>query len=352
MHLSSRLALATASSVLVTLVPGASGAVAASAPASAGTTDQCALLETVAHRGFHPPGTDDNTMKSFRGASAAGFSIETDVWSDADGVLWVFHDRSTRRSTGVRGFIDEMTTEEVADLRYRDTGARIPTFDRALAQWVSTPSTRVFVEVKLVEDVLAVAEKIRQAGRLDSTFLTAYTPYTYRNAPDVRTLYKVPGSVNDPDPSIATDIGADLVAIPRPALTRARVEEFQAAGVEVQGFNSNAKAAWAIALDARVDGQLTDSPRELGRFCHQYTTPPRISDVVAAKAGSRKISIRGRFLSTASSVRVAGIRARLLQAAPRRLEVTLPKRVGRTAKVKVVTPAGSDVTQRVRVRRG
>lgn len=344
----SSLALPIASAVAIGLLSHSSGAIAA--PAAASTDSPCASFEAVAHRGFHPPGVDENTVGSFRAATASNFSIETDVWSDSEGVLWMFHDRSTRRSTGVRGFIDEMTTKEVTGLRYKDTGSRIPTFDRAMAQWSSTPTTRVFVEVKKVEDVLAVADRIRQAGRIETTFLTSFTPYTARNAPDMRTLWKIPGWVEDPDPSMATDLGADVVALPWPSMTRDRVDRFRAAGVEVQGFNSNASSRWAKAIKAGADGQLTGSPAGLRQFCRQYISPPRVSGVVPAAAGSQTVVIRGRNLGTTKTVLIAGIRARQLIAAPRRIELKLPARVGRAAKVKVVTPAGTDVMRRVQVR--
>ena len=76
----------------------------------------------MAHRGYHSGGVVENTLAAFVEATRRGFSIETDVWKDSDGQLWVFHDHDVERLTGTPGYIDEMTTEQVAALRFLKGG--------------------------------------------------------------------------------------------------------------------------------------------------------------------------------------------------------------------------------------
>ena len=72
-----------------------------------------------AHRGDRR-NYPENTMPAFRAAVEMGCdAIETDVRMTKDGHLVLIHDRDTLRTTGVHGFVDEMT---LAELRALDAG--------------------------------------------------------------------------------------------------------------------------------------------------------------------------------------------------------------------------------------
>ena len=83
-----------------------------------------------AHRGLHARGVPENTMAAFRAAASQGYGIETDLRTDADGQLLLFHDRckADRR-------VDQLTHAELAAL----VGHDVPTLDDLLAADLGVP---------------------------------------------------------------------------------------------------------------------------------------------------------------------------------------------------------------------
>ncbi len=86
-----------------------------------------------AHRGDRK-NCPENTLSAFRAAVKAGCDmIETDIHMTADRELILMHDRNTLRTTGVDGFITDMTLAEVKELNAGHTfsedfnGERVPT---------------------------------------------------------------------------------------------------------------------------------------------------------------------------------------------------------------------------------
>jgi len=96
----------------------------------------CLRFAPVAHRGLHDVTKNDpeNSLKAFQQAVDAGYSIETDLWLTKDGVPIAFHDGVTKRLCGVEGHVEDMTLEEVKQLRILGTDATIPTLEEVLAK--------------------------------------------------------------------------------------------------------------------------------------------------------------------------------------------------------------------------
>ena len=73
-------------------------------------------MEVTAHRGasrFFP----ENTMAAFQGALEAGADwIELDVHESKDGQIFVMHDKSFKRTTGVNALAWTLTYDEIAEL--------------------------------------------------------------------------------------------------------------------------------------------------------------------------------------------------------------------------------------------
>ena len=116
------------------------------APAAQAAPTVCADLEIDAHRGYHYPRFDENSLPGMAEAAERGYAIETDVWADVEGQLWVFHDRDVSRTTtgwGEERNIDAMTTAQVAALRYKKAGSPLPRLEEALGLWQTCPSTRI-----------------------------------------------------------------------------------------------------------------------------------------------------------------------------------------------------------------
>jgi len=100
-----------------------------------------------AHRG-DKKNCPENTMPAFERALALGVDmIETDIHMTCDGQLVLMHDRSTLRTTGVDGFIDRMSFEQIKKL---DAGA---VFGEAFRN-TQVPSVRDFMEWLRSNDLL------------------------------------------------------------------------------------------------------------------------------------------------------------------------------------------------------
>lgn len=83
-----------------------------------------------AHRGLHGRDAPENTLAALCAAAAQGYGIETDLRTDADGRLLLFHDRckGDRR-------VDQLTHGELEAL----VGYAVPTLDDLLAADLGVP---------------------------------------------------------------------------------------------------------------------------------------------------------------------------------------------------------------------
>jgi glycerophosphoryl diester phosphodiesterase len=244
-------AVAVLAAVLVSLP---SGAAEAATP--------CSSLEIQAHRGYHYRSIDQNTIRSFDEANARGYTIETDVWRDAQGQLWIFHDRDVSKLTNGTGFIDQMSTAQVRALRYNKAGSPLPTLEEAVAAWSRYPTRRIYIEPKQQDAIPAMARQLQLAGLVDNIYFAGYWDYVERRFPAFKTQ---PKSSTYYDPSRWAS--NDAVMTSWTSMTLARVRAYQQAGLEVLHFRSNTTTAWENAISLNFDGIMTDRPDELRAFC-------------------------------------------------------------------------------------
>ncbi len=80
----------------------------------------------------------ENSMKAFRLAVRHGFGSELDVHLTADDRLVVFHDDSLLRMTGTDRRIEEMTWDELRQIRLLDTECRIPLLEEVFDLYTSS----------------------------------------------------------------------------------------------------------------------------------------------------------------------------------------------------------------------
>ncbi len=136
-------------------------------------------MKIFAHRGSsgtHP----ENTLAAFRAAAALPIDgVEIDVHLTKDGEVVVIHDEKINRTTNGKGYVKDMTLEE---LQQYDAGSwfseewggeRVPTLDEVLEIYEGT-SHRLNIEIKsdifpydgLVEKVLTIANNRGMSDRL------------------------------------------------------------------------------------------------------------------------------------------------------------------------------------------
>ena len=232
----------------------------------------CGSLEIVAHRGYHNAKIDEESLTAFSQAATRGYSIETDVWPDADGKLWIFHDRNVKRITGVDQNIDQMTSDQVAALRTLRTGSPIPSLSDALALFANYPSTRVYIEVKVRSTTDQVAQMIRAADVTSHTYITSNTAYVHQTEPDLNLLLKTYQTT--PDPTTLAAQGIEVVAFQPAQMTPNTVAQYHAAGIQIQDRTSNNVNEWATVIQAGADGVLTDFPDKVRQYCTPAAPPP------------------------------------------------------------------------------
>lgn len=88
-----------------------------------------------AHRGLHTDnGTvPENSLAAFAAAAKAGYGVELDIQFTADRQIVVFHDADLKRMCGVDRRVDELTYDELRELRLLGSDQPIPLLSEVLA---------------------------------------------------------------------------------------------------------------------------------------------------------------------------------------------------------------------------
>jgi glycerophosphoryl diester phosphodiesterase len=87
----------------------------------------------ITHRGLHGSGRPENGISAVAAAVTAGYGIEIDLQSSADGVPMVFHDATLDRMTAAQGPVRARPAAELAALALAGTADRIPRLSEVLA---------------------------------------------------------------------------------------------------------------------------------------------------------------------------------------------------------------------------
>lgn len=139
-----------------------------------------------AHRGLHTRDVPENTMAAFQAAAERGYGIETDLRTDADGRIVLFHDRVKRDR-----HVDRLTRAELTTL----CGYDVPTLDDLLAAALGVPlnlEVKTFAALTAFEPYLhaglpagtlvssfihAIPVRIAENHKVESALLLASTPF-------------------------------------------------------------------------------------------------------------------------------------------------------------------------------
>lgn len=144
-----------------------------------------------AHRGLHrrDKSIPENSLPAFAAAVHRGYGVELDVHITRDGELAVFHDGDTKRVCGVEGIIENMTWDELKDLRLFGTEYGIPLLSEVLE--VMGENCPVIIELKRGSSNLELCEKTynmmkRFGGKYCvESFDPRIVSWFRRNAPEV-----------------------------------------------------------------------------------------------------------------------------------------------------------------------
>jgi len=134
----------------------------------------------IAHRGLHDDAQPENSLAAFEAAVEAGYAIELDVQTSADGQAMVFHDSQIDRMTGHAGLLAETPSTFLAGLNLRNGEQTIPTLAQALQV--------IGGQVPVVVEVKARPGRIGEVEGATLPLLQAYQGAFAVTAFDARTL--------------------------------------------------------------------------------------------------------------------------------------------------------------------
>jgi glycerophosphoryl diester phosphodiesterase len=232
-----------------------------------------------AHRGASAV-CPENTMTSFIQALEFGATgIETDVQMTMDGQLILIHDEAINRTTSGKGFVKDMTLEEISD---QDAGSwfgesfkgeHIPTLEELLAL-LRERDTILNIELKngvfmypgMEEKVIHLVRKCGMAERVVLSSFNHYSlVYCKSIAPEIKTgILYMEGLYRPWD--YATSVGADALHANHFAVLPEFVAEATEHGKDYHPFTVNAPDRMKALIEAGVSGIITDYPDKLAEL--------------------------------------------------------------------------------------
>ena len=122
------------------------------------------------HRGYSDQ-YSENTMLAFSKAIESGFDgIETDVHKTKDGVLVLCHDEKINRTSDGKGYIKDMTYEELCAYNFgtKENPQRIPLL-KELLELCKGKNVKINLEIKTNKRIICIWENKDNTQIQDST---------------------------------------------------------------------------------------------------------------------------------------------------------------------------------------
>jgi glycerophosphoryl diester phosphodiesterase len=246
--------------------------------------DATKLPLILAHRGASSA-APENTLAAFRLAIAQGADgVELDVQLTRDGVAVVMHDRTLKRTAGLRRRVSSIEASRVAELDCgswfdaRYCGERIPTLRQVLELF----DDRYVVNLELkagrgAELVDAVVEIVRARGAFERVVLSSFDHRLVRRARDVapeiaRATLMHPLDVGMPSRA-ALAVDAAAVVLSRRQLRRDRVDDAHRRDLAVVVYTVDAPRDVARCARFGVDAIITNDPAGTRRLLEAHRSP-------------------------------------------------------------------------------
>ena len=101
-----------------------------------------------AHRGLHEAdkSVPENSLPAFAAAAELGYGVELDVHITRDGELAVFHDGDLKRVCGIEGVLEDLSWDELKELKLFGTQYGIPLLSQVLE--IMGENCPVIIELK------------------------------------------------------------------------------------------------------------------------------------------------------------------------------------------------------------
>ena len=227
-------------------------------------------MQVIGHRGAAAL-APENTLESFDLALSLGVdAIETDVHSTSDGELVLIHDKNLSRTTNGGGLVYETPWSVVSDLDgfslfgTEVAGARVPLLREVLERYGQR--THIVLEIKQPDLELRVLAMVREMGLLNAITFSSFYFSIVQNLKAYAPEAKVGSLTIDAKPETTQrvlDAKLDQICPPAPFLSRQRVADWKASGLEVRAWGIKDTDLMQSAIQAGVDGMTVDFPHLL-----------------------------------------------------------------------------------------
>lgn len=189
-----------------------------------------------AHRGGPVPGYPENALETMQNALNSGIRVfEIDVATSQDGVLYLMHDRSLRRTTGYNGSVAETNWSKVSSLSLKDNSGKRTDFSPPkltdVLIWAKETGAILELDRKETTSFRDIISAVRAAGAHNNVIMISY---------------------NDNQAAQIARIGPDLM-LTASVRSRDHQEELEAAGVRPENLiawmgteNPNPRAFQAV----------------------------------------------------------------------------------------------------------
>ncbi len=221
-------------------------------------------VKIVAHRAGGTMASE-NSLEGLKKAIEHGcYASEIDVQRTKDGYYIINHDNDFARLTGVGKTPQEMTMDEISELRIKDTtgnGQLLPvvTLDEMLD--VIKGKEKLFVELKgetadkqMVDDVVEI---IREHDCVEDTALISLNydviNYAEKTYPEFETGTLFFASLGN-----IANLNCDLLIIEEESASEAKIMDVHMAGKQMIVWTVNTEEGMYRFLDSDVDGVITD----------------------------------------------------------------------------------------------
>ncbi len=147
------------------------------------------LNRPIAHRGLHNFDFPENSLPAFENSVKHGFAIELDVRLTDDQNIIVFHDDKLSRMTDCNGYVSNLKTSDLDQIRLLKTEYSIPTFERVLE--TVNGQVPLLIEIKKAEHSFVLEEKLTDMLKsYNGEFaVESFDPFSiqffYKNAPQI-----------------------------------------------------------------------------------------------------------------------------------------------------------------------
>ena len=257
---------------------------AAETPAAKGSAKPTVHVRAnVAHRGASVV-APENTLAAYREAIAAGaVGAECDVYRSADGVVFLAHDRTPKRTMG--GGDEDLTKMTFEQIRKLDAGSwkgekfkgeKVPTLDEYLKLLKGTTCHPV-IEIKQDKIASDVLEVIRKNEMVDVTTIIAFNADTVREIRQLEPKIAVAwlysenlrdkGTAEENAERLAEfmikrcrELDIAIIDLAHSLLSPKLVKLLNEAGIHVWAWTVNDEAAMKRYLDWGVVSITTDKP--------------------------------------------------------------------------------------------